>query len=52
MFAIYKAYNGERKRKDIGDRLQAPYYPSRADHSWKIRTDVRKFSFVNRTIAY
>jgi hypothetical protein len=43
-------------RKDIGDRLQAPYYLSRVDHCWKIRarmirTDVRKLSFVNRTIA-
>jgi hypothetical protein len=42
--------------KDIGDRFQAPYYPSRVDHCWKIRsrktrTDVGKFSFINRTIA-
>jgi hypothetical protein len=43
MCALYKAYNGERAW-------------SRVDHCWKIRsrkirTDVRKFSFVNRTIA-
>jgi hypothetical protein len=54
--ALYKAYNGERAWKDIGDRLQAPHYLSRVDHSWKIRarklrTDVGKFSFVNRTIV-
>jgi hypothetical protein len=41
---------------DIGDMLQVPYYLSRVDHFWKIRvrmikTDVRKFSFVNRTIT-
>jgi hypothetical protein len=51
MCAIYKLYNGERAWKDIGDRLQAPYYRSRVDHCWKIRTDVGKFFFVNRTIA-
>jgi hypothetical protein len=54
--ALYKAYNDERAWKDIGNRLQAPYYLSRVDHCWKIsarmiRTDVGKFSFVNRTIA-
>jgi hypothetical protein len=53
--ALYKAYNGERAWKDIGDRLQAQYYLGRVNHSWKIRarkiTDVGKFSFVNRTIA-
>jgi hypothetical protein len=54
--ALYKAYSGERAWKDIGDRLQAPYYRSRVDHCWKIRsrkirTDVGKFSFVNRAIA-
>jgi hypothetical protein len=49
--ALYKAYNGERAWKDIGDRLQAPHYLSRVDHSWKIRTDVGKLSFVNRNIA-
>jgi hypothetical protein len=54
--ALYKAYNGERAWKDIGDRLQEPYYLSRIDHFWKIRarmirTDVGKYSFVNKTIA-
>jgi hypothetical protein len=48
---LYKAYNGQRAWKDIGYRLQAPYYLSSVDHCWKIRTDVGKFSFVNRTIA-
>jgi hypothetical protein len=56
MCALYKAYNGERAWKYIGDTLQARYYRSRLDHCWKIesrkiRTDVGKFSFVNRTIA-
>jgi hypothetical protein len=56
--ALYKAYNGERAWKDIGDRLQASYYLSRVDHFWKIRarmirTDIGIFFFffVNRTIA-
>jgi hypothetical protein len=51
MCAPYKAYNGERVCKGIGDRLQAPYYRSTVDHCWKRRTDVGKFSLVNRTIA-
>jgi hypothetical protein len=56
MYALYKTYNGERAWKDIEDRLQAPYYKGRFDHCWKIRSkkirrDVGKFSFVNRTIA-
>jgi hypothetical protein len=56
MCELYKVYNGERDWKDLGDSLQAPYYGSRVDHCWKIRsrkirTDVGKFSFVNRTIA-
>jgi hypothetical protein len=56
MFVLYKAYNGEREWKDIENKLQAPYYRSRVDHCWKmksrkIRTDVGKFFFVNRTIA-
>jgi hypothetical protein len=38
-----------------GDRLQSPHYLSRVDHNRKIRnrkqrTDIGKFSFVNRTI--
>jgi hypothetical protein len=56
MCALYKTYNGERAWKDIGDRLQAPNYRSIIDHclkirSKKIRTDVGKSSFVNRTIS-
>jgi hypothetical protein len=40
----------------IGDRLQAPSYLSRVDHYWKIRarerrTDIGKYSFVNRSIT-
>ena len=53
--ALHKAYNGERAWKNIRDRLQFPSYLSRADHKWKIkarkqRTDIGKYSFVNRTI--
>jgi hypothetical protein len=49
-------YTGERAWKSIGDRLQAPSYLSSVDHNWKIRarkqrTDVGKYSFVNRTIT-
>jgi hypothetical protein len=53
--ALFKAYSGERAWKFIGDRLQLPNYLSRTDHDWKIgnrrqRTDIGKYSFVNRTI--
>ena len=56
MCALYKAYTGERAWKAIGDRLQAPSYLSRIDRYWKIRirkqrTDIGKYSFVNRTIT-
>jgi hypothetical protein len=39
----------------IRDRLERPHYLSRVDHNHKIRcrrqkTDVGKYSFVNRTI--
>ena len=56
MCALYKAYAGERAWKAIGDRLQAPSYLSRVDHYWKIRarnqrTDIGKYSFVNRSIT-
>jgi len=42
--------------KAIGDRLQMPSYLSRVDHHWKIRarkqrTDIGKYSFVNRYIT-
>ena len=56
MCAPYKAYSGERALKAIGDRLQAPSYLSNVDHYWKIRdrkqrTDIGKYSFVDRTIT-
>jgi len=56
MCALYKAYTGERAWKAIGDRLQVPSYLSRVNHYWKIRarkqrTDIGKYSFVNRTIT-
>jgi len=52
--ALSKAYSGERTWKPIGDKLQWPHYLSRVDHERKIRstrqrTDIRKYSFVNRT---
>ena len=48
-------YSGERAWKVIGDKLQRPHYLSRIDHEQKIRsrrqrTDIGKYSFVNRTI--
>jgi hypothetical protein len=54
--ALYKAYCGERAWKDIGDRLKWPHYLSRLDHVRKIRTrrqrtDIGKYSFVNRTVG-
>jgi hypothetical protein len=54
--ALYKGYTGGREWKEIGDRLQGQRYLSRVDHKWKFRarrqrTDVGKYSFVNRTIA-
>jgi hypothetical protein len=54
--ALYKAYTGERAWKTIGDSLQVPSYVSRVDHHWKIgarkqRTDIGKYSFVNRSIT-
>jgi hypothetical protein len=53
--ALYKAYCGERAWKGIEDRLKRPHYLSRVDHNHKIRsrrqrTDIGKYSFVNRTI--
>jgi len=52
---FFKAYYGERAWKPIGDRLERPHYLSRVDHERKIksrrqRTDIGKYSFVNRTI--
>ena len=53
--ALFKAYCGEHAWKPIGDRLKRSHYLSRADHEMKIRssrqrTDIGKYSFVNRTI--
>ena len=53
--ALSKAYSGERAWKAVGDRLQRPNYLSRVDHEQKIRkreqrTDIGKYSFVNRTV--
>jgi hypothetical protein len=49
------AYNGEQAWRAIGARLHRPYYLSRVNHVQKIRdrmqrTDIEKYSFVNRTI--
>jgi len=56
MCALYKAYTGERAWKATEVRLQAPSYLSRVDHYSKIRarkqrTDIGKYSFVNRSIT-
>jgi len=53
--AVFKAYPGERAWKAIGDRLQRPHYLSRVDRERKIRsmrqrTDIGKYSFVNRNL--
>jgi hypothetical protein len=55
MCVLFKAYTGERDLKAIGNRLQKPCYLSRVDHDRKIRrrkqrTDIGKYSFVNRAI--
>jgi hypothetical protein len=43
-------YTGERAWKAIGDRLETPCYLSKKIRSRKQRTDIGKYSFVNRTI--
>jgi hypothetical protein len=53
--ALFKAYTGERAWNAIGDRLEKASYLSKVDHNRKIRsrkqkTDVGKYSFINRTI--
>ena len=53
--ALFKVYTRRWAWKAIGDRLLKPGYLSRDDHNRKImarkqRTDVGKYSFVNRTI--
>ena len=52
---LFKAYTVGRAWKSVGDRLLKPCYLSTDDHNRKIRTrkqrtDVGKYSFVNRTI--
>jgi hypothetical protein len=51
----FKAYTGRWARKAIGNGLLKPCYLSREDHDGKMRTkkqrtDVGKYSFVNRPI--
>jgi 5-methylcytosine-specific restriction endonuclease McrA len=53
--SLFKSYCGEGGWKAIENRLQGPCYLSRDDHDRKIRakkqrTDVEKYSLVNRTI--
>jgi hypothetical protein len=54
--ALFKAYKGgEPAWKAVGDRLLKPCYLCRDDHKKKTRTrkqrtDVGKYSFLNRTI--
>jgi hypothetical protein len=53
--ALFKVYNRYRAWKTILDRIKIAHYLSTADHRWKIRsmkqrTDIAKYSFVNRTI--
>jgi hypothetical protein len=53
--ALLKAYSEERAWKTISDSLQRPNYLSRVDHERKFtkrgqRTDIGKYSFVNRNI--
>jgi len=54
--ALFKAYTGGRAWKAMGDRLLKSCYLSRDDHNRNIktrkqRTDVGKYTFVNRTIT-
>jgi hypothetical protein len=53
--ALFKAYTGGLAWKATGNRLLKPCYLSRGDHNMKIRTrkqrtDIGKYSFLNRTI--
>jgi hypothetical protein len=55
--ALFKAYTGERAWNAIGYRLERPCSLSWVDHNRKIRsgkqkTDIGKYSFVNRTIQF
>jgi hypothetical protein len=56
IYALFKAYTGERAWKSIGNRLKGPCYLSRDNHGRKIRarrqrTDIGKSSCVYRTIT-
>ena len=44
VFAMLKAYSGQRAWKGTGDKLQGPCYLSREDKDWK-RTDIGKYFF-------
>jgi hypothetical protein len=53
--ALFKAYTGEHAWNAIGDTLERPCYLRRVDHDREIRsrkqkTDIGKYSFVNRAI--
>ncbi|KAJ4430057.1 hypothetical protein ANN_22265 [Periplaneta americana] len=53
--ALYRAHLGQKAWVDITARLEKPTYYGRNDHDFKIKcrkqkTDVGKFSFLNRTI--
>ena len=53
--ALFKSYTGRRAWNAIGNRLLKPCYLRRDNHNRKIRTkkqrtDVGKYSFVNRTV--
>jgi hypothetical protein len=55
LWALYKAYTRSPAWKAIGNSLLKPCYLSKEEHSWKVRsrkqrTDVGKYSFVNRTM--
>ena len=54
---IFKTYSVERAWKAIADRLQWSHYMNKVDDETKIRnrrqrTDMGKYSFVNRTIQH
>lgn len=53
--SLYRAHLGQKAWVDITARLEKPTYYGRNDHDFKIKcrkqkTDVGKFSFLNRTI--
>jgi hypothetical protein len=55
--AFFNPYSGERAWKAVGDRLQRPHYLNRVDlerkiRSWRQRTDIGNYLFVNRTIQH